>query len=125
MSLTPDEHIKRAKYNESFARWLGGDKSKWPSWTMTAVFYSALHAVDALFAARSVPTGRHKIRNNSVVAFPDLRKPYMRLFDYGHQARYLGKDHDQKRLAHALALLDDVKHEVRSEWPSGLNQPQL
>lgn len=39
----------------------------------------------------------------------------MRLFQYSREARYEGKDHDERFLRQALGLLDDVKKAVGAE----------
>jgi len=121
MALTPADHLRRATYNEGFARWLGGEKSKWPSWTMTALFYSAVHHADALLVTNEQRPRDHGERNDALLSWPTVRTPYMRLFQYSIEARYEGHNHDQKRLVHALNLLDDVKSAVAGELGAGLS----
>lgn len=112
MALTADEHLRRAKYNEDFARWLGIGKSKWPSWTVTALFYAGVHQVQALLVTHDLSAEKHGERFGALVNWPDVRIPYARLYQLSIEARYQGKDHSEARREHALALLDDIKREV-------------
>jgi hypothetical protein len=41
----------------------------------------------------------------------------MRLFQYGHDARYSCHDRSAKDLENARAYLKDVKNAIRHEWP--------
>jgi len=118
LALTSADHLRQAQYNESFVGFLRGEKSKWPAWAMTAIFYAAVHYVQALLVeAGHTPLG-HSARNRLLVTWPPIRTPYMRLYQYSRDARYGCLSPDEKRLAHALGLLEDVKREVVVAWPT-------
>lgn len=110
---SPAEHEKWAKYNEDFARWLG---PKFPQWTTVALFYAALHYVDAYLRGDNGwnPTReeeKHGFRNDYLRRhFRDLYKPYGRLFQYGHDARY--NCATKHPLEKAFTALDEVKAEI-------------
>ena len=69
LALRPADHRKRANYNESFARWLKAEKSKWPSWTMTAIFYSAVHHAQTLLVHNGIRPRDHGERRRWWWAF--------------------------------------------------------
>lgn len=108
----PEEHERWAKYNESFARSL---KEKWPQWTAVAAFYAALHYVDAYLRGDagwnpSREDENHGVRNNIVRGYAGLR-PYLRLYQWGHDARY--KPSHAPDVGRILESLDQVKAEIK------------
>lgn len=86
----PADHERWAGHNENFARSL---KGKWPGWTAIAGFYAALHYVDAFLRGDggwnpSREEEKHTVRNSLIRQnYPGLRA-YLRLFQWGHDARY-------------------------------------
>lgn len=119
MALTAEEHIRFARHCESFVRFLKAEKTKWPQWTMTAIFYSALHYAQALIVASSKTANDHMERNALLSSnWPDLKKPYGRLYQYAQDARYEAYKHNENRLKLAMDLLEEVKKEVQASWPT-------
>lgn len=83
------EHLKQFEHNRTFVRAISG--SQFPDWSITILFYAALHAVDSEIRRtlpapishsdreellRRLPSGRR--------AFPDFRG----LRTLSHEARY-------------------------------------
>lgn len=67
-----DDHLTQAQHNREFAESL--DAAKYSDWVATALFYAALHHVDAFLATRNVHPGRHDVRDNYVEKVTELRR---------------------------------------------------
>ncbi len=84
------DHILQARHNEEFYR--ATDKNVYSDWAMTAVYYAALHYIDALLAQVGVDDpGGHFARNREVGARAELRpiaRFYFRLKNRSENARY-------------------------------------
>jgi hypothetical protein len=110
---SPAEHEKWAKHNEDFAKWLDG---KWPQWITVALFYAALHYVDAFLRGDHGwnPTReeeKHGVRNDYLRKhFGELARPYLRLFQWGHDARY--NCAAKPPVERAFEALEQVKAEI-------------
>ncbi len=50
---TKDEHLRKATHNEKFFDDFNLASSAYPDWAITVLFYSALHYVEAFFAAQT------------------------------------------------------------------------
>lgn len=109
----PSDHERWAHHNESFARSL---KGKWPGWTAIAGFYAALHYVDSFLRGDggwtpSKTDENHTVRNDLVrQRYPGLRA-YLRLFQWGHDARYR-PDNTAPPPERVFEALDQVKDEI-------------
>ena len=86
----PAKHAQQAERNEQFfIRSLS--PSSFFDWSVTALFYSALHYVDAYLARLNIHPSSHKDRNWRVAQLPSLRRvrqEYMHLLDRSIDARY-------------------------------------
>jgi hypothetical protein len=107
----PEEHERWAQYNESFARSL---KHNWPTWTAVAAFYAALHYVDSYLrgdAGWNPPRHEenHRARNDLVRKYPGL-SPYLRLYHWGHDARY--QPYKPQPVGKVLEALEQTKAEI-------------
>lgn len=84
------DHILQARHNEEFYQ--ATDKTAYSDWAMTAVYYAALHYVDALLArAGMIDPGGHDVRDQEVRARAELRpiaRLYFRLKSRSRNARY-------------------------------------
>ena len=86
------QHIHQAEWNERAARVLaetGGSQSRFTDWEVTALFYSALHYVDAFldFTGGIHPTS-HPARNVLVASRTTVALSYLRLYNRSLDARY-------------------------------------
>jgi hypothetical protein len=84
------DHILQAQHNEDFYR--ATDKNAYSDWAMTAVYYAALHYVDAFLArAGMIDPGGHDVRDREMHMRMELRpivKNYFRLKSRSRSVRY-------------------------------------
>ncbi len=84
------DHILQARHNEEFYQVT--DKNAFSDWAMTAIFYAALHYIDALLASLgTVDPGSHSVRDDQVHKRAELRpiaNSYFRLKNRSRNARY-------------------------------------
>jgi len=86
-----DVHLLKAERNEGFALSLPLDWQPRIDWALIALFYSAMHYVEAYFANRNTHIRSHTARDNAIGRDPNLRKifaEYQDLKFYGYNARY-------------------------------------
>jgi len=85
-----DNHIKQWKHNRAF---LVAISPEFPDWQVTAAFYVALHAVDALLAHdRVVNVTSHQQRNGVLVVtnrYQFIWRHYQPLYQLSQTVRYL------------------------------------
>src|SRR5688500_11533258 len=83
-------HVRQWKHNRDF---LGAIPQPYPDWLVTAAFYVALHAVDALLAHDGVTRViDHRTRNEVLVRtnrYTRIASLYLPLFDLSRTVRYL------------------------------------
>lgn len=86
-----DEHLERARANERFAESLDFSLEVDFAWAITALFYSALHYVDAYcvkFIHKPINhDDRERIMDDNGF-LSEILKPYMALQHASKQARY-------------------------------------
>jgi len=82
------QHTARSHQNEAFAsevQKLGGFRD----WQAVALFYAALHLVDAYLAKQGIDPGSHGSRNNKVAKqLPSVWSEYQDLYELSKTARY-------------------------------------
>jgi hypothetical protein len=85
-----EDHILQARHNENFYQVT--DKNAFSDWAMTAIFYAALHYIDAVLAKLGmVDPGGHSVRDDQVHKRVELRpiaNSYFRLKSRSRSARY-------------------------------------
>lgn len=100
--MKTDEHLKQAYRNETLASQFGSPPIDAYDWAITALFYCALHFVDAyLFDLRSIDpeghttlrdkiTGRNVPGRNDLVKIhiPVIHQDYLKLYSASRRARY-------------------------------------
>ncbi|MBF0317775.1 MAG: hypothetical protein HQL04_06330 [Nitrospirae bacterium] len=87
-SVSLKEHLKQAQRNEEFYQSI---KENYPDWGGTALFYSALHYVDAFLMSKNVFVKDHKDRFlyiEKIVELRQIHSYYRRLYDYSINTRY-------------------------------------
>jgi hypothetical protein len=89
---TATQHIAQAAHNEALSLAVEAD---YADWAVTALFYAALHYVEAYFyvhaARQHAPPHytNHSLRGPAVrIRIPRMYRHYQRLFDRSIQARY-------------------------------------
>lgn len=85
-----ESHIKQWKHNRAFLQTIG---PAYPDWAVTTVFYTALHAVDALLTTDRVEgVVSHETRNRALMKtnrYAKLWDHYQPLHDLSRTIRYL------------------------------------
>ena len=85
------EHITKAEGNATFALSLELTSQPRIDWALVALFYAALHYVEAYLATQTVHLRSHTARDSVVAREPILKKIFSQYQDlkfYGFTARY-------------------------------------
>lgn len=88
-------HQRQAQHNEAFVRSFDLDTTPYLDWVVTAMFYAALHLIDAYLATKDVHFSTHRGRDSLIWAVRELRPiygAYRRLKHRSEEARYEGVD---------------------------------
>lgn len=119
---TAREHLDWAEQNEAFARSLDRKYQVDINWTITALFYSAVHYVDSYFAARGTRPPDHETREKQIrelLFFTSIRKDYKRLKDMSREARYELAPYGEREVLEAKGHLERIKAVILAK----VNQP--
>ncbi len=88
----PRAHLDQWQHNRTF---LQSIEPLYPDWAVTAVFYTALHAVDALLTGDKVPgIVSHETRNRALMhtnRYAKIWDRYQPLHDLSRTIRYLAQ----------------------------------
>lgn len=108
---TPEEHRAWAKQNEAV---FGAFRKKWPDWAITALFYVAVHEVQALLIEHGHRPTTHRDRNAIVRTKwkKTVWPPYESLQSDSEDARYERWMPDEAALTRALLTLAKFRAEV-------------
>ena len=107
-----DKHIKQWRHNRRFAKTID---AAYRDWQVTAIFYTALHAVDAALAKLNVVVEDHTTRNEAVKSnrsFVNIRDAYLDLYRISRITRY-DADPDQWIPERYLTIKDLVEDLLR------------
>jgi len=110
-----DEHRLRAQRNEEFAANLDRRDPTAHNWAVVAVFYSALHYVQAYFAKFSVKCGSHEDTENEFKKDARIRQSYANykfLHTLSHTARYKTSGLPANAYELAKPQLDLLKRQI-------------
>lgn len=86
---TREQHLKQAARNEKLAKVLV--HTDYREWTVTVLFYAAVHYIEAFLAVQSIHCVDHAARSDKVRTIPQMReigKQYEALRTISRQARY-------------------------------------
>ena len=84
-----DRHIFQAESNERVVSLLAEADGQSTDWEVTALFYSALHYVDALLdSTAGLHPRNHRNRNILVSRHTDIARYYLRLYNWSLDTRY-------------------------------------
>ncbi len=113
---TKDDHARYARENEDVAKNRLGDPriDADRRWCVTALFYAALHWVEAYLAARNFGgyADNHTTRMNMIKTVSDLRRihaDYRLLTDRGWEARYKIRVITTQEVADARSAYDRIR----------------
>jgi hypothetical protein len=113
-----DQHLGKAIGNERFAKSLALSEPPWIEWALTAMFYAAMHYIEAYLATRGQHPRSHVTRDGFVGREPNLKRifiDYQELKTYGLNARYemvAFKANDVTE--HATRSLETIKAHIDS-----------
>jgi hypothetical protein len=113
---TRDEHVAKAEGNESFAFSIKASDQPSIDWTLTALFYAAVHYVEAYLAKHLDSHLRsHLTRDKYIAREPGLRPiwgAYSFLKYYSYNARYEVAGFTGKDMQDAADYLAEVKRHL-------------
>ena len=92
MGPTQQQHLTKAVGNAAFAQSLPLHDQTQIDWAHTAIFYSALHYIEAYLVKIGQPCEGHPERNRKMISDPVLSQismEYRHLKYFSHSARYL------------------------------------
>lgn len=91
MATTKDEHLSKVQENLIFLNSLDEGVSGTFAWSITVLFYCALHYVEAYFVTQGKGFNHHFSRGRAIqqdARINSLYKNYRRLEDLSREARY-------------------------------------
>src|SRR5271157_3491799 len=83
------DHLAQARHNESFYQTI--NRTTFPDWIVTTLFYCSLHYIDACLARKRVHPRLHSARENDLRNFADLDEltyHYVMLRSASRRCRY-------------------------------------
>ena|ERR1700742_244492 len=115
-----DAHVKQAQGNEQFyLDVLGGEASSTPEWAMTALFYAAVHYVQAGCVHFGACPKDHGMRKEAIQThFREIRAAYSKLYQDSRDARYECIKHQSSELRNAESLLARIAATVKETLPA-------
>jgi hypothetical protein len=121
MRDNPADYLTKARQNEAFAEFLMNGHSQFEEWAFTALFYSAIHYVNAFLAHSnlSLPTihpQRLKLIN---MHLRSVYKPFRLLKDMSEHTRYKTRVLSKTPQQHGQPAFLELKTEVLRHLPSG------
>jgi hypothetical protein len=124
----PDQsiHLAKAEANARFAMSLPLESQIAADWAVTALFYSAIHLVEAYFAISGFHSKTHGEREFRMFGSSDLhpiRMPYAQLKTVSLDARYrVGGFSADYVLNHAKPKLDEIQRHIFTMLQEGQQQ---
>lgn len=85
------EHVAKAKHDEEFVNSLDLSTTPYLDWAITALFYAALHYVEAYFASMKRHSPDHRTRDSAIQRDSRIRalyNDYSELKNFSINARY-------------------------------------
>jgi hypothetical protein len=109
--LTAAEHYTQAERNWAFYQAIGGSQCSTPEWSMTVLFYTALHELEAALLHLNEPASKNHDGRRAAVRrrFPAVAAAYETLEGMSSKARYRCKRHTQAELAFAEVRLAFIR----------------
>ena len=86
-----EDHLAKARHDEAFASSLPLNTTPYLDWVITALFYAALHYVEAYFATQKIHSADHRARDSAIRRDTKLRAIYVdysELKNFSINARY-------------------------------------
>jgi len=113
-----EEHLQKATQNEIFAASLDLANRCHLEWAITAVFYAALHHVNAYFAHYGVTCQSHEQTRQEISRDPRIKGvfgDYRELETLAHAARYTMRVFSERDYTlHAKPILEKIKAVIKT-----------
>jgi hypothetical protein len=110
---TSQDHLARAKDCHHFYLELGGRNAVRPEWAVVALFYSALHYIQAFLIMKGHRPKRHETRSDLLRRqWPAIAAAYEQLYVKSRHARYELVSPTPNELTLCESLLEMVKSEI-------------
>lgn len=100
------QHAVKAKHNETFFRGFDLDATPYLDWVVVAVFYTALHLVEAFAATRGEHPDSHVERDRFIWVSSELQPilaHYFHLKNDAEDARYRARTFAPDEVKHLIA----------------------
>ena len=114
------EHLTKADNNRRFADGLGVASPTSIGWAITALFYSALHYIEAYNAKFNTHFRKHELLNQDIERNPILNpiwEDYRDLSEFSWNARYNYVNYGKTELDEAKQCLESVRALVSGLLP--------
>ena len=111
--MTKAEHVAKAEANQVFADSLGAGSQSAIDWSITALFYVAVHLVQAYFAARGSSYVTHKTRHSAIrrdAAIGAAYDDYRELESLSREARYEAPSLTAAQVKYVQGCLQGVRN---------------
>ncbi len=112
------QHAVKAKHNETFFRGFDLDTTPYLDWVVVAIFYAALHLVEAFAATRGEHPDSHLERESFIWASPELQpilSHYFQLKSDAEDARYGMRVFSSDEVRHLIAdYFEPLKQHIAS-----------
>jgi hypothetical protein len=110
------EHVAKAKHDEEFVNSLDVSTTPYLDWAITALFYAALHYVEAYFATMKRHSPDHRTRDSAIrrdSRIGGLYNDYSELKNFSINARYYMTTFTPRDLtAHLLPCLANIRTRI-------------
>ncbi|HEX7360918.1 MAG TPA: hypothetical protein VF283_10540 [Bryobacteraceae bacterium] len=121
------EHIAKAEGNEAFASEMPLTRQPNIDWALVAIFYAAVHYVEAYFSLSGTHLRSHTTRDRYVGRDPKLKpvfREYSNLKYYAYNARYEATNFKPLEVTEiALPALDKIKAQLKPLFQSADAEP--
>jgi hypothetical protein len=110
-----NEHLGKAVSNKKFAEAIKSSSPTYVGWAMTALFYSALHYVEAYNAKFNTRFTNHQDRNADIKdnpVFAPIRDDYLDLCNLSYNARYEAVNYGAEKLKEAQEYQAAVERHI-------------
>jgi hypothetical protein len=110
-----EQHLQKASANKAFAGEIVRDNPTRAGWAITALFYSALHLVEAYNAKFNFHCASHSQRIDDLDRNPvhrPIRDIFKDLYSYSRNARYNAVSYGDPEYQKALGWLSTIEAHV-------------
>lgn len=111
-----DDHRAKAEHDEQFVHSLDLSTTPYLDWAITALFYAALHYVEAYFATMKRHSPDHRTRDSAIQRDSRIRSlyaDYNELKNYSINARYYMVPFGESDARnHLLPCLENIRSRV-------------